>query len=186
VVLYDEHGGFYDHVSPPSAVPPDSHTEEYTFDRLGVRVPALLVSPWVDRGVFSEVLDHTSLLKVLTDKWGLGPLTARVAAARTFDTALRMDGKPRDDTIASIQMPVNLTLAAGPEAEPESSDWMNANQHAIVAFNRFLETKIADDPAAKVARFMTAMQGTQAQFRVAQERVKLLLAQETARAFGKP
>jgi phospholipase C len=49
VVLYDEHGGFYDHVEPPSAIRPDEHTDEYTFDRLGVRVPALLISPWVDR-----------------------------------------------------------------------------------------------------------------------------------------
>lgn len=40
-VLFDEHGGFYDHVAPPAAVPPDHHQEEYTFDRLGVRVPAI-------------------------------------------------------------------------------------------------------------------------------------------------
>src|SRR5215510_11776822 len=35
VVAYDEHGGFYDHVSPPPAIPPDDHPEEYTFDQMG-------------------------------------------------------------------------------------------------------------------------------------------------------
>jgi len=45
----DEHGGFYDHVEPPAAVPPDSLRGrlEFGFDRLGVRVPAILISPWV-------------------------------------------------------------------------------------------------------------------------------------------
>src|SRR5579862_4507594 len=47
IVAFDEHGGFYDHVPPPPAEPPDAHQEEYTFDQLGVRVPALLISPWV-------------------------------------------------------------------------------------------------------------------------------------------
>src|SRR5258708_35036808 len=74
VVVYDEHGGFYDHVEPPAAIPPDDHREEWTFDRLGVRVPAILVSPWVGAGVEKTIFDHTSLLKYLTDKWDLGPL----------------------------------------------------------------------------------------------------------------
>src|SRR6185369_4966045 len=41
VLVYDEHGGLYDHVAPPAAVPPDHHCEEYTFDQLGLRVPAI-------------------------------------------------------------------------------------------------------------------------------------------------
>lgn len=45
VILYDEHGGFADHVPPPTAIAPDANHGEYTFDRLGVRVPAVLVSP---------------------------------------------------------------------------------------------------------------------------------------------
>src|SRR5581483_3675839 len=40
IVVYDEHGGFFDHVSPPAAVAPDEKTKEFPFDRLGVRVPA--------------------------------------------------------------------------------------------------------------------------------------------------
>jgi phospholipase C len=47
IIVYDEHGGFYDHVEPPPTVPPDKRTDasHFKFDRLGVRVPAILVSP---------------------------------------------------------------------------------------------------------------------------------------------
>ena len=66
VLLYDEHGGFFDHVPPPAAVPPDEASAsngKFGFDRLGVRVPALLISPWARKGwVDHQVYDHTSLL----------------------------------------------------------------------------------------------------------------------------
>src|SRR5262249_18519460 len=85
VVLYDGQGGFSAPVPPPAAVPPDGHVlPDFGFDRLGVRVPALLVSSWVGRTIFQTELDHTSLLKYLTEKWGLGPLTERVARAQSF------------------------------------------------------------------------------------------------------
>src|SRR5262245_17428732 len=84
VVLFDEHGGFYDHVAPPAAVPPDEHDEEYDFKLLGLRVPALLVSPWVERTISSTVFDHTSLLRYLIDKWSLGELGARTANANSI------------------------------------------------------------------------------------------------------
>lgn len=72
LIVYDEHGGFYDHVAPPPTVPPDNHHSEYTFDQLGPRVPAILVSPYIQPGVFSEQLDHTSLLRYVSDKWNWG------------------------------------------------------------------------------------------------------------------
>src|SRR3982074_3717884 len=51
VVAYDEHRGFSDHGVPPAAAPPDGNTKDYAFNQLGVRVPALLVSPWCDSRV---------------------------------------------------------------------------------------------------------------------------------------
>lgn len=56
VIIYDEHGGFYDHVptpvtgvpSPDDIVGPEPYN--FRFDRLGVRVPAILISPWIERG----------------------------------------------------------------------------------------------------------------------------------------
>ncbi len=84
MILYDEHSGFYDHAAPPDAISADRHTDESPFDRCGVRVPALLISPWIDQGVIHDVCDHTSLLKYLTNKWGLGPLGDRVQGANNF------------------------------------------------------------------------------------------------------
>jgi hypothetical protein len=73
LVVYDEHGGFYDHVEPPAAVPPDAHHEEWTL--IGLEYgPGLLISPWVGARVEKTQFDHTSLLKYLTEKWKLGDL----------------------------------------------------------------------------------------------------------------
>jgi phospholipase C len=90
VLLYDEHGGFYDHVPPPAAAPPDGASAgnvTFRFDRLGVRVPALLVSPWVGKGrVDHRIYDHTSLLATLRTLFDLRePLTRRDARANAFD-----------------------------------------------------------------------------------------------------
>ena len=124
--LYDEHGGYYDHVPPPAAPPPDdvegrsvlylpawlraclrpffgSYIAELeatdagprAFDRLGFRVPAVIVSPYARPDhVCSEVLDHTSVLRLVEEKWNLPPLTRRDAAAATPLSALDLDGPP--------------------------------------------------------------------------------------------
>ena len=68
------------------AVPPDAARPAgqmgFRFDRLGVRVPTVLVSAFIEPGtVINTPLHHTSLLKTLTDKWHLGPLTERDKAA---------------------------------------------------------------------------------------------------------
>ncbi|MGH6969212.1 MAG: alkaline phosphatase family protein, partial [Stellaceae bacterium] len=107
LVFYDEHGGFYDHVAPPAAIAPDDHREEYSFDRLGVRVPALIVSPWIDRGFEPTQFDHTSVLKYLIEKWHLGPLGQRAAAASTnsIGVALRLVvPRAESDTVARIEL----------------------------------------------------------------------------------
>jgi phospholipase C len=63
VITYDEHGGFFDHVPPPMNPPDD---EPKTFSRYGVRVPAIVVSPFVTRrSVSHEVFDHTSIIKTI-------------------------------------------------------------------------------------------------------------------------
>jgi phospholipase C len=115
IILYDEHGGFFDQISPPAATPPDQHHEEYTFDRFGVRVPAMLISPWVESGVVPTEFDHTSLLRYLTDKWGLGSLTNRVRDANTIANAVRTTGEPRVDTPESVQVPPLVPMIAANE-----------------------------------------------------------------------
>jgi phospholipase C len=78
ILVYDEHGGFFDHVPPPPAVPPDDKTSEYAFNQYGIRVPAILISPWIPAGKLSTPFDHTSILKYVIDKWALRGLTERV------------------------------------------------------------------------------------------------------------
>ena len=116
VICYDEHGGLFDHVVPPRAVPPDTYKTQYTFDQLGVRVPAVLVSPWVKACVEKTCFDHTSLLKYLVNKWGLAPLGERVAAANSLAAALqdkaRVDAQPR-----AIRVPFTDLISEHPEWE---------------------------------------------------------------------
>jgi phospholipase C len=116
IINYDEHGGNYDHVVPPSnATPPgDGTVGEYGFDftRFGLRVPALLISPLIEAGtVFrapkGKTIDHTSVLRTIHDRWGTKPLTKRDAAAPSLGDALTLD-KPRDDDpLANVSVPVS-------------------------------------------------------------------------------
>lgn len=84
-ITYDEHGGCFDHVPPPAATPPDQPPQtgqmNFTFDQLGVRVPMVLISAWIESNVISQQLQHTSMLKTLCDKWTLQSLTCRDASA---------------------------------------------------------------------------------------------------------
>jgi phospholipase C len=96
LVLFDEHGGFFDSIPPPTGVtPPDdlvSVQPAFDFKRLGLRVPAVLVSPLVQPGsVDATVYDHSSIPATLNAVFGLGAanfLTRRDAAANTFDRNL--------------------------------------------------------------------------------------------------
>jgi phospholipase C len=74
VALHDEHGGFYDHVPPLPIANPAPAGESYPdFASTGVRVPALLISPFVSPGtVYSEPLDHTSILQFLAERFEPG------------------------------------------------------------------------------------------------------------------
>lgn len=66
VVVYDENGGFYDHVAPPQA----ADDKPDMFGRYGVRVPAIIVSPWTEPGAVSHTLfDHTSIIKTILSRF---------------------------------------------------------------------------------------------------------------------
>ena len=173
LVLYDEHGGFYDHVPPGAAVPPDGNTTQFAFDQLGVRVPALLISPWVDPGVFSTVLEHTSLLRYATDKWQLGPLGARVPQSNSFASALMNRSSPRTDCPRSVS-----PLSAQPI---DTTAELNAHQVALAGFTHHLEanhTKPADEVLADHSRRMAG--DFTSQSAVVSERVDQFLAKSGA------
>jgi phospholipase C len=125
IVTYDEHGGFFDHVAPPIAVNPDGVNSprpddnfgqqpppSFTFDRLGPRVPALIVSPWVGRGgVVHTQLQHTSVLRAVRDRFGISqPLSHREEAAPPlapiFDqAAMRHDAPPHLPHATALPLP---------------------------------------------------------------------------------
>jgi len=92
LVTFDEHGGTYDHVQPPSAVPPHAGAAPgqwgFKFDRSGVRIPTLAVSAWIpERTVVNDEHRATSLIATMRERWNLvPPLTARDASARSFAT----------------------------------------------------------------------------------------------------
>ena len=148
VVVFDEHGGFYDHVPPPDTVAPDEFTSEYAFDRLGVRVPAILVSPWLARGVDHTEFDHTSLLRYLSDKWKLGPLGKRVAQASSIAKAMRFLPSPRTDTVPFIRVR-NSDLYA-PQPELEEFD-RSAHHAAFETFADYLTQRRTGQAAAPAA-----------------------------------
>jgi len=108
---YDEHGGYYDHVPPPEAVEPDDRRPDSDdgarFDRLGFRVPAVIVSPYARPGYVSHVVrDHTSVLKLIERKWNLPPLTARDAAADDLLDAVDFASPPAFATPPELAGPL--------------------------------------------------------------------------------
>lgn len=106
VIVYDEHGGFYDHRSPPPAVPPGDaplnadqagFPHRFAFDRLGVRVPAVVVSPWIKAGTIDpQRYDHSSVLKTVQRRFGKAALTGRDAAANDLAHLFAL-AEPRAD-----------------------------------------------------------------------------------------
>jgi phospholipase C len=90
IITYDEHGGFFDHVTPPAA-----QDDNKDFRQYGLRVPAIIVSPWVERGAVSKtVFDHTSVIKTILLRFcqradGTIPdMGARVTAANHLGSLL--------------------------------------------------------------------------------------------------
>ncbi|WP_053572854.1 alkaline phosphatase family protein [Caballeronia cordobensis] len=132
LVVFDEHGGFFDHVTPPTAVPPGSaenarlKTHNFSFDRLGVRVPAIVVSPFVPAGTIDHSLyDHSSILKT-TDKLlgfnGLLDLTARVRAADDFTKMLSLSSPRVEVPVCPSPIPTVGASRPSSEGSPRSKD----------------------------------------------------------------
>jgi phospholipase C len=141
LVTFDEHGGNFDHVQPPgNAVPPDAASTPgdagFRFDRFGIRVPAVLVSPRITPGtVFRSPTDtpydHTSILATLRD-WLRIPVdqmlpSARIANAPTLAQVLTLD-VPREDLPEIAEPSRNFTHLS-------LSESLNDLQMSLVAGN---------------------------------------------------
>jgi phospholipase C len=118
ILTYDEHGGYYDHVPPPPAIPPDAipplvqpgESPYEGFARYGFRVPSVIVSPYARRDHVSHVLyDHTSVLAFVERKWNLPALTYRDANANDLmdflDAGALEAGKPTFPELPPLAAP---------------------------------------------------------------------------------
>lgn len=130
IIIYDEHGGFYDHVpTPVTGVPsPDDIVGpapyNFKFDRLGVRVPAFLISPWIDPGTVLHApsgpypgseFEHSSIAATVKKIFNLKEfLTKRDAWAGTFEGILTRTS-PRVDCPVTLVEPVKLREGAAKE-----------------------------------------------------------------------
>jgi phospholipase C len=111
IVTYDEHGGFYDHEKPYIATPPGDNpdpslsTNNFDFTQLGVRVPAVVISPRVKKGAIGhDEYSHASIVKMVLTHLGLGNLTATDLAANDPQDLLVL-GEPRTDSPPYIKPP---------------------------------------------------------------------------------
>ncbi|KAH7667020.1 phospholipase C protein [Dioscorea alata] len=126
IITYDEHGGFFDHVptptkgipSPDGIVGPDPFF--FTFDRLGVRVPTIMVSPWIEKGTVihgpngvptaTSEFEHSSITATVKKLFDLPSpyLTKRDAWAGTFEGIVQTRTTPRTDCPMQLPNPVKI------------------------------------------------------------------------------
>ena len=123
IITFDEHGGFYDHVPPPAAVPTGDDTTHkndahpFAFDRYGVRVPAIVISAYTQKGTLigadpadpATTFDHASILATVAERFGLVPRTQRDQNANTLEVVLNLD-QPRNDAPLTLPDPGLDTL----------------------------------------------------------------------------
>jgi len=134
VVTYDEHGGLFDHVGPPSAVSPfTTSVSNFNYNRYGVRVPAIFINPYISSKTIcrpqTSVFDHTSLISTLWSQFNLGDyngqsyLTPRDQSAPTLEGLINLNSPRTDGGNDPLIDPKSLNLPPTPpttEVRPNS------------------------------------------------------------------
>jgi phospholipase C len=166
IITYDEHGGNYDHVPPPTgAIPPDNFVGRSGFDftRFGVRVSAVIVSPLIPEGTILRAptdgppFDHTSIIATFRARFGIAALGKRDAAAPSVGPALTLTTPRTDDPLAGIEPPTagDPVLEAGsPPVGAAPSSFLVAKAVAAAALP--VPTAPIPDPEAKVETLSSA------------------------------
>ena len=137
IITWDEHGGFYDHVTPPRAVAPgdtapgSEHNQNgFTFEQYGPRVPAVIISPLIPRNqIDHRVYDHSSIPATLEACFGLNSMTQRDANANNL-TRLLLLSNPRSDAPVMLPPPAQSGVTGCP---PFSSSHAAAMEQALRA-----------------------------------------------------
>lgn len=130
--VYDEWGGFFDHVVPPRV--PDLRSSRRLaddFGQMGFRIPAVLVSPYARRGhVDHGIYGFESILKMIRYRFGLPPLTPRDLFANNIATAFHWDGKPRLEP-PPLPRPRQIVVTGCPGAPPVDSGGVGIDGGAL-------------------------------------------------------
>jgi phospholipase C len=172
IITYDEHGGFYDSVTPGRAVPPGdgkpnspaANNHGFAFDQYGVRVPAIVVSPLIAKGVVDHtVYDHASVPATLERLFGMAALTNRDANAHDVLGLLSLSS-PRTDcpatlpnpAVTGVQAAAPAPMQAGLAAQP-LPDEGNIQGFLGVALKTDVELS-GDDKAAAAAKMEKVQQ----------------------------
>jgi phospholipase C len=159
IVTYDEHGGCYDHVFPgPAASPGGPFPDGYPFDSYGVRVPAVIVSPFVKAGSVIRPtgaipFDHTTIFRTLQDVFDLNkaPLTPRTASAPSLIEHLLASPENPGPPSLAVQPPIPQAA----ELENEAKLKPNGQQAALSKAASVLPT-FGADPDVHIKRIQTA------------------------------
>jgi phospholipase C len=140
-IVYDEWGGFFDHVRPPRVPDVRSNRDvSQDFGQMGLRIPAVLVSPYARRGhVDHNIYGFESILKLITYRFGLPSLTVRDAYARNIARSFDFESKPNYD-IPSLPDPPQVASSpcgAGPPVPGLGSQLLQARpkEHDLAALH---------------------------------------------------
>jgi phospholipase C len=170
VIIYDEHGGIFDHVPPVPLPSPDnisSIAPPFDFKLSGVRVPAVVISPYIGPGtICSTVFDHTSViataLKLFTPTtWPSDNLFARAEAANTIDTILDLNMAP-NDAWPTFAAPVYAGIVPQVQAAAAVVAPLSDLQREALTQARSLNASLPDDFQVQVPRLLNraAVAGT--------------------------
>ncbi|KAL5766299.1 hypothetical protein ACOSP7_016916 [Xanthoceras sorbifolium] len=173
VITYDEHGGFYDHVptpvrgipSPDGIVGPQPFL--FNFDRLGVRVPTIMVSPWIKKGTVvhgpngkpspTSEYEHSSIPATVKKMFNLSSpfLTKRDEWAGTFEGIVQTMTQPRTDCPETLPTPVKIRQGAANENAKLSEFQQEMLQLAAVLKGDHILSSFPD----KIGKEMTVKEG---------------------------
>ncbi len=171
IITWDEHGGFYDHVPPGVAVAPGDagpgtryNKHGFDFKRLGVRVPAVVVSPQIPPSTIDHrAYDHSSIPKTIEEIFGLGPLTERDRAANSVTSLLTLSSA-RNDTPTRLPEPIqnNLLPKDVPDAGDESANVGNTPVFLHIAMRHEAALSSSDKQMAILRRAQSVKTKAQA------------------------
>ena len=177
IITFDEHGGCYDHVLPPNATPPSNTPgqEGFGFDRLGVRVPMVMVSAYIaENTIVNTPMHHCSFLQTMQQKWGLTSLGPRQDTAPPFtevfsSTARDLDTWPDWNVYPGPTSTLNEAMMQ--QVDPSDVPLNDLQKSIIEAISKFY----AHDPVLSSMTVNTA-----------RDAKEFLEAAEKLRHLGKP